>query len=121
MLASQALETVTLGLPLSLLQELCESLTLRPHVHDPEFPRAFPAPRLAHLDIRTPLVDIEIARSVGVAILKILRLRQSGLRAFSDEHGEKFDILDVSNCLTVDWTDKDWKDLLENKGAAARL
>lgn len=56
----------------------------------------------------------EATRSAGVAILEILQLRQSCLRAFRGKRGgERFKGLAVSECLTVDWKEKDWKDLVD--------
>ena len=111
MLASQELTSLELDAGPALLEELCRSLNSRPEVRDPEFPGAFPAPNLAHLELRTGLPSKE----TGVAILEILTLRQSRLRALPGKHAVRFATLKLSKEVLIGQEAQDWRGLVDEK------
>lgn len=112
MLASQKLASLTLDLGPELLEEFCKSLNSRPEVRDPEFPDAFPAPKLAHLKLRTTLRSEETI----AAIQEILTLRQSRLGALPGNHAVRFATLKLSEEVLIGQEEtQDWQGLVDEK------
>ena len=121
MLASQGLESLELELSLSLLRDLCGSLNSRPEIHDPEFPRVFPPPRLANLEISIQTAHSSTARlaeapKFGEAILKALQIRQLRLHIVRDQRKSGFTTLKISTFLLHDLQDHDWDGLVNGDG-----
>ena len=114
MLASQELTSLELDAGPDLLAEFCRSLNSRPEARDPEFPGAFPAPKLAHLDLSAS----PPSQVAGAAILEILQLRQTRLDALSDNPGTRFATLKLSEGLMGHVEAQDWQGLVDaNEGS----
>lgn len=111
MLASQKLASLTLDLGPDLFEEFCKSLNSRPEFDDPEFVGAFPAPKLAHLELFTN----PPSQMTGAAVLEILELRQSRLQALPDNHESKFVTLKLSEGLMSHVKAQDWQGLVDEK------
>ena len=113
-LASQKLASLELDVGPDLLEEFCRSLNSRPEARDPEFPRAFPAPKLAHLELFTN----PPSQVTGAAILAILKLRQTRLDALPDNHRTRFTTLKLSERLMGHVEAQDWQELVDaNEGS----